>query len=376
MSKKVGFIGWRGMVGSVLLERMQAQNDFEHFSVTYFSTSQVGQSSSHLPGAQASDKLKDANKIEDLVEMDILISTQGGDYTKAIHPLLRASGWKGFWIDAASPLRMDERALICLDPVNAQSLERGIDQGVKDFIGGNCTVSLLLLGLGGLFQADLVEWTSSMTYQAASGGGAQHMRELLAQMKFITDQLGDELTDKNGDILELDRKLNSIYALSDFPQEHFGYPLAGGLLPWIDVAYDNGRVTGQSKEEWKGGAEANKILQRESFIPMDGTCVRIGAMRCHSQAVTMKLKRKVSLSEAKDLLQAHNPWVRFIENNPEDSKKSLNPIAVSGKLDIPVGRMRHMLMGEDYLNLFTVGDQLLWGAAEPLRRILRMILKK
>lgn len=374
MSLKVGLIGWRGMVGSVLLERMQAEKDFEHFTPTYFSTSQAGQSAAHLP--KGSGTLKDANSLEDLQEMDILLSAQGGDYTKAIHPKLRASGWKGFWIDAASTLRMDKDALICLDPLNAQALEKGIETGIKDYIGGNCTVSLMLMGLGGLFKADLVEWTSSMTYQAASGGGAQHMRELLSQMKYLTDHLGETLQDKNGDILELDSKLNSIYLQKDFPKQHFGYPLAGGLLPWIDVPYDNGLVAGQSKEEWKGGVEANKILGKTDLIPMDGTCVRIGAMRCHSQAVTLKLKRKVSLNEARELIHSHNPWVRFVDNNPDDSKAQLNPVAVSGKLHIPVGRVRHMIMGEDYLNVFTVGDQLLWGAAEPLRRMLRMILKK
>lgn len=368
MAKKVGFIGWRGMVGSVLMERLKAENDFEHFTPTYFSTSQAGLSAEHLPHAQG--VLKDANNLEHLQEMDVLLSCQGGDYTKSIHGQLRASGWKGFWIDAASTLRMNKEALICLDPLNKSLLEKGIESGVKDFIGGNCTVSLMLIGLGGLFKAGLVEWTSSMTYQAASGGGAQHMRELLLQMKFLTDNLGETLMDKEGDILALDALLNQIYLKKDFPKTHFGYPLAGGLLPWIDTALENG----QSREEWKGGAEANKILGSNPAIAMDGTCVRIGAMRCHSQALTLKCKRKISLQEAQELIQGHNPWVKFVVNDPDASKAELNPIAVSGKLHIPVGRLRHLNMGEDFLNIFTVGDQLLWGAAEPLRRMLRMVI--
>lgn len=368
MAKKVGLIGWRGMVGSVLMERFQAENDFEHFTPIYFSTSQAGQSAAHLPHGQG--VLKDANNLEHLQEMDIILSCQGGDYTKSIHGKLRETQWSGFWIDAASTLRMSKDALICLDPLNKAQLEKGIESGVKDYIGGNCTVSLMLMGLGGLFKAGLVEWTSSMTYQAASGGGAQHMRELLLQMKFLTDHLGDTLMDKEGDILALDGLLNQIYLKRDFPKTHFGHPLAGGLLPWIDTALENG----QSKEEWKGGVEANKILGLNPEIPMDGTCVRIGAMRCHSQAVTLKCKRKISLQEAGELIHSHNPWVRLVANEPEASKTDLNPIAVSGKLHIPVGRLRHLNMGEDYLNIFTVGDQLLWGAAEPLRRMLRMLL--
>lgn len=370
MSQKVGFVGWRGMVGSVLTERMQAENDFEYFTPTYFSTSQAGQKTpEHLP--KASGELGDAKNIEQLKEMDIVLTCQGGDYTNEIHPKLRASGWNGLWIDAASALRMSENSLICLDPLNKELLQKGLNDGVKDFIGGNCTVSLMLMGLGGLFNADLVEWGSAMTYQAASGGGARHMRELLLQMRSVSTGLGAELDDLKGDILKLDQNLKGLYAKSDFPKENFKFPLAGGLLPWIDTPMESG----QSREEWKAEVEANKILGRsDNPVPLDGTCVRIGSMRCHSQALMLKMKKKVSVQEASDLIAQHNEWVEVVPNEPEATNDRLNPVNVSGTLRVPVGRIRQMSMGEEYLNVFTSGDQLLWGAAEPLRRMLRISL--
>jgi len=370
MSQKVGFVGWRGMVGSVLTERMQAENDFEYFTPTYFSTSQAGQKTpQHLP--KASGELADAMSIEHLKEMDIVLTCQGGDYTKEMHAKLRATGWNGLWIDAASALRMSEDSLICLDPLNKDLLQKGLNDGVKDFIGGNCTVSLMLMGLGGLFKADLVEWGSTMTYQAASGGGARHMRELLLQMRAVSSGLGEELDDVRGDILKLDQNLKKLYAKSDFPKDNFKYPLAGGLLPWIDTAMESG----QTREEWKAEVEANKILGRsKNPVPLDGTCVRIGSMRCHSQALMLKMKKKVSVKEASDLIAQHNEWAEVVPNEPGATNDRLNPVNVSGTLRVPVGRIRHLSMGEEYLNVFTSGDQLLWGAAEPLRRMLKIAI--
>jgi aspartate-semialdehyde dehydrogenase len=368
--KKVGMIGWRGMVGSVLMERMLAENDFRDIEPVFFTTSQAGQPSPDI-GCDL-PPLLDANDINSLKAMDIIITCQGGDYTKAIFPKLRASGWQGYWIDAASALRMDEDALIVLDPVNLSVIKEGITRGVKNFVGGNCTVSLMLMGLGGLFNQGLVEWTSVMTYQAASGAGAQNMRELISQMGAVHAGVEGLLSDPASAILDIDRDVAGIMRGDDFPRENFGFPLAGSLLPWIDTELESG----QSREEWKAQAECNKILGRGSNpIPVDGTCVRIGAMRCHSQALTIKLNKDVPLHEIEDMIGSANDWVNVVPNHKEDTLKALTPAAVTGKLDIPVGRLRKLSMGPQYLNAFTVGDQLLWGAAEPLRRMLRILLE-
>lgn len=372
MSKRrVGLIGWRGMVGSVLLERMVEEGDFELIDASFFSTSQSGEKISDGPGKGKT--LLDAYDLESLSGHDILLSCQGGDYTNKVHHELRKSGWKGYWIDAASSLRMSPESMICLDPLNGKQLEQGLERGVKDFIGGNCTVSLMLMAMGGLFKAGLVEFVSSQTYQAASGGGAQHMRELLFQMRSLTQQLGADLDDPKVGILKLDETLSSILSRAKVPVDHFGYPLAGSLLPWIDVPMESG----QSKEEWKAQVEANKILHtsQDNPIPIDGTCVRVGAMRSHSQALMVKLKKSISIHEIEELLREHNSWTKLVANNPEDSKKYLTPAAVSGTMDIAVGRLRKLTMGDQYLNAFTVGDQLLWGAAEPLRRMLGLVLQ-
>jgi aspartate-semialdehyde dehydrogenase len=368
--KKVGFIGWRGMVGSVLMDRMQTEGDFDKLDARFFSTSQSGQTIPNGPGAGLT--LKDAHDLDELSDCDILLSCQGGDYTKDIHPKLRGHGWSGHWIDAASALRMDDSALICLEPLNKDQLIDGLNRGVKDYIGGNCTVSLMLMGLGGLFKEDLVEFVSSQTYQAASGGGAQHMRELLLQMRALTTALGSSLDDQKVGILDIDQSLNQILRGGDLPMSCFGHPLAGNLLPWIDVALENG----QSKEEWKAQVEANKILGRsKNPIPMDGTCVRVGAMRCHSQAHLIKLKKSVELNTLEELIASHNPWVDMVPNEPELTKSKLTPAHISGTMSIGVGRLRKLSMGETYLNAFSVGDQLLWGAAEPLRCMLNLIIK-
>ena len=375
--KLVGLVGWRGMVGSVLMQRMQEENDFAHIEPVFFSTSNAGGKAPAL--AKNETTLKDANDIEALKKCDIILTCQGGDYTTEIFPKLRAAGWQGYWIDAASTLRMKDDAIIVLDPINLGVIKDGLSQGVKNYIGGNCTVSCMLMGLGGLFKHDLVDWMTSMTYQAASGGGAQHMRELLTQFGSINAEVKALLDDPASAILEIDRKvLAKQHAFSADETQQFGVPLGGNLIPWIDKDLGNG----QSREEWKAGAEANKILGRgEAFgaaapkaIAIDGLCVRIGAMRCHSQALTIKLKKDVPLDEIIDIIASDNAWVKLVPNTREASMHELTPAATTGELTIPVGRVRKMQMGEQYLSAFTVGDQLLWGAAEPLRRMLRVLL--
>ena len=375
----VGLVGWRGMVGSVLMQRMQEERDFDHIEPVFFSTSNAGGKAPAM--AKNETTLKDANDIEALKKCDVVLTAQGGDYTNEVFPKLRAAGWKGYWIDAASSLRMKDDAIIVLDPVNQGVIKDALSKGVKNFIGGNCTVSCMLIGLGGLFQADMVEWMTSMTYQAASGGGAQHMRELLTQFGTLNASVKPLLDNPASAILEIDRTiLATQHGLSAEETKQFGVPLAGNLIPWIDKDLGNG----QSKEEWKGGAETNKILGRgEGFlgatgatpIAVDGLCVRIGAMRCHSQALTIKLRKDVPLDEIEGMLAAHNPWAKVVPNTREASMTDLTPAAVTGTLTIPVGRLRKMQMGGEYLSAFTVGDQLLWGAAEPLRRMLRILIE-
>ncbi|HEX5515674.1 MAG TPA: aspartate-semialdehyde dehydrogenase [Gammaproteobacteria bacterium] len=369
--KRVGLVGWRGMVGSVLMQRMQEERDFDHIEPVFFSTSQTGGAAPNF-GKEA-PPLKDATDIDELRAMDIIISCQGGDYTKAVFPALRQAGWDGYWIDAASALRMNDDAIVVLDPVNYGAITDGLARGVKNFIGGNCTVSLMLMGLGGLFKADLVEWMSAMTYQAASGAGAQNMRELLQQMGVARDAVRDLLADPASSIIDIDREVIAAQRSAEFPVSHFGVPLAGSLIPWIDSQLDNG----QSREEWKGQAETNRILGRsgDRQIPIDGICVRVGAMRSHSQALTIKLKQDVPLDELEGMIADANDWVRVIPNERETTMRELTPTAVTGTLSIPVGRLRKLNMGSQYLGAFTVGDQLLWGAAEPLRRMLRILLE-
>ncbi len=374
MMKLVGLVGWRGMVGSVLLQRMQEEGDFAHIEPVFFSTSNTGGTAPAM--AKNEKTLKDANDIDALKKCDIIITCQGGDYTTEIFPKLRAAGWDGYWIDAASTLRMKDDAIIVLDPVNLDVIKTALSRGVKNYIGGNCTVSCMLMGLGGLFEHKLVDWMSSMTYQAASGGGAQHMRELLTQFGSINAEVKALLDNPAAAILEIDRKvLAKQHAFSADETKQFGVPLAGNLIPWIDKDLGNG----VSKEEWKAGAETNKILGLgESFgsqaIPVDGLCIRVGAMRCHSQALTIKLKKDVPLDEINDIIASNNQWVKVVPNDRESSMKDLTPAAVTGSLTIPVGRLRKMQMGGEYLSAFTVGDQLLWGAAEPLRRMLRILI--
>jgi aspartate-semialdehyde dehydrogenase len=369
---RVGFVGWRGMVGSVLMDRMRAEDDFAAITEpVFFSTSQAGQAGPDVGRPVA--PLGDANDIAQLANMDVVVSCQGGDYTRAVYGDLRASGWKGYWIDAASALRMNDDSVIVLDPVNRDVIDRALDAGIRDYIGGNCTVSLMLMALGGLFRAGLVEWATAMTYQAASGGGARHMRELLSQMGRLRDSAGEALDDPASGILAIDRDVTAAMRAGDFPVDNFGVPLAGSLIPWIDVQLENG----QSKEEWKGSVETNKILGRENDpIPLDGLCVRIGAMRSHSQAMTIKLARDVPLDEVEGLLAEANDWVRVIPNDRDVTMRELTPAAATGTLEVPVGRLRKLAMGGDYLGAFTVGDQLLWGAAEPLRRMLRILLER
>ncbi|CNE49685.1 aspartate-semialdehyde dehydrogenase [Yersinia kristensenii] len=366
--KNVGFIGWRGMVGSVLMQRMIEERDFDKIRPVFFSTSQHGQAAPSFTGQQGT--LQDAYDIDALSALDIIITCQGGDYTNEVYPKLRKAGWQGYWIDAASSLRMQDDAIIILDPVNHGVIQQGLDKGIKTFAGGNCTVSLMLMSLGGLFANDLVEWASVATYQAASGGGARHMRELLTQMGMLHADVAKELQDPASAILDIERKVTAATRSGKLPTDNFGVPLAGSLIPWIDKALDNG----QSREEWKGQAETNKILNTGSVIPVDGLCVRIGALRCHSQAFTLKLKKDVPLPEIEQLLATHNDWVRVIPNDRELSMRELTPAAVTGTLNTPVGRLRKLNMGPEYLSAFTVGDQLLWGAAEPLRRMLRILL--
>ena len=376
--KTTGLIGWRGMVGSVLMQRMAEENDFALFNPRYFSTSNAGGTAPVFGGKEADSPLLDAHDPKALAACDILVSCQGGDYTNATYAKLRESGWKGHWIDAASTLRMKEHTVIVLDPVNENVIRDALARGGRDWIGGNCTVSLMLMALGGLFHADLVEWISAMTYQAASGAGAQNMRELLAQMGALHSAVADDLRDPACAILDIDRKVSQTLRSADFPTKNFrNTALAGSLIPWIDVPVENG----QSKEEWKGGAECNKILGKAPFrtpgsIPVDGLCVRIGAMRCHSQGFTIKLKKDVPLADIESLIAAANDWVKVVPNEREATERELTPAAVTGTLTVPVGRLHKMAMGGDYLTAFSVGDQLLWGAAEPLRRMLRILLQE
>jgi len=368
--KRVGLIGWRGMVGSVLMGRMQEERDFDHIDPVFFTTSNPGGKGPAI--GKDVPPLKDAKSVDELKAMDIIITCQGGDYTSEIFPKLRAAGWKGYWIDAASTLRMEKDAIIILDPVNMDVIKNGIKAGVKNYIGGNCTVSLMLIGLGGLFQAGLIEWMTSMTYQAASGAGANNMRELIKQMGAIHASVKSKLEDPASAILDIDRTVAETIRSDGFPKEYFGVPLAGSLIPWIDKQLPSG----QSKEEWKGQAETNKILGRDSNpIPIDGLCVRIGAMRCHSQALTIKLKKDVPLDEIHGMLAAANKWAKVVPNDRDISMRELTPAAVTGTLSVPVGRLRKLNMGPEYLTAFTCGDQLLWGAAEPLRRMLRILVE-
>jgi aspartate-semialdehyde dehydrogenase len=370
----VGLVGWRGMVGSVLMDRMQAEGDFDLFEPMFFSTSNAGGAAPAM--AKNETKLQDAFDIDALKRCEIIVTAQGGDYTSDVFPKLRAAGWNGHWIDAASTLRMKDDAVIILDPVNLPVIKDALAKGGRNWVGGNCTVSCMLMGVGALYKAGLVEWMSTQTYQAASGGGAQHMRELLTQFGTLNAEVRSLLDDPKSAILEIDRKIIAKQrALGEAETANFGVPLGGSLIPWIDKDLGNG----QSKEEWKGMAETNKILgQGEGFgvpaVPVDGFCVRIGAMRCHSQALTFKLKRDVPLADIEAMIAADNAWVKVVPNTREASIRDLTPVAVTGTLTIPVGRLRKMAMGPEYLGAFTIGDQLLWGAAEPLRRMLRILL--
>jgi len=369
--KRVGFVGWRGMVGSVLMGRMLEEKDFDFVEPVFFTTSNVGGEGPKI--GRDVPLLKNAKSIEDLKAMEIIVSCQGGDYTSEVFPKLRAAGWNGYWIDAASTLRMDKDATIILDPVNFKVIRNGIVKGIKNYIGGNCTVSLMLMALGGIYEAGLVEWMSAMTYQAASGAGANNMRELLKQMGEVHRVAKEMLDDPASAILDIDREVAGILREETFPTAYFGVPLAGSLIPWIDKQLESG----QSKEEWKGQAETNKILDREKNpIPIDGLCVRIGAMRCHSQALTIKLTKDVPLDEINAMIAKHNLWVKLIPNEREITMRELTPAAITGTLTVPVGRLRKMNMGPQFLSAFTCGDQLLWGAAEPLRRMLRILLEE
>ena len=379
-----GLVGWRGMVGSVLMDRMQAEGDFALIEPMFFSTSNAGGKAPTM--AKNETQLKDAYDIEALKRCEIIITAQGGDYTSEVFPKLRAAGWKGHWIDAASTLRMQDDAVIVLDPVNLPVIQNALRKGGRNWIGGNCTVSCMLMGVGALFKAGLVEWMSTMTYQAASGGGATHMRELLTQFGTLHASVRELLDDPKSAILEIDRIVAAKQrGFSEAETAHFGVPLGGSLIPWIDKDLGIGKHDGDdgwgvSKEEWKGGAETNKILGQgpasgSAAVPVDGLCVRVGAMRCHSQALTLKLKRDLPLSDIEAMIGADNAWVKVVPNTREASMKELTPVAVTGTMGIPVGRLRKMAMGPQYLSAFTVGDQLLWGAAEPLRRMLRIVLE-
>ncbi len=367
---KVGIIGWRGMVGSVLMERMREEDDFQNFEVSFYSTSQAGQVGPEINGKTY--ELLDANNAKLLSELDIIVSCQGGGYTTSIYPQLKENNWDGYWIDAASTMRMENDALIVLDPVNRTIIDQALAGNIKNYIGGNCTVSLMLMGLGGLYEKGWVEWISSMTYQAASGAGAKNMRELVKQMHVIGQKASSLLDNPATAILDIDRNVTDTIRDKSFPADNFGVPLAASLIPWIDRAMENG----QTREEWKGGAETNKIIGRqENPIPIDGCCVRIGAMRCHSQAFTIKLNQDIPLADIESAINSHNSWGYFVENNKEDTLRELTPARVTGTLDIPVGRVRKLSMGPQYLTAFSVGDQLLWGAAEPVRRILKIVLE-
>ena len=376
MGNLVGLVGWRGMVGSVLIDRMQQEKDFDLIEPVFFSTSNAGGKAPAM--AKNETTLKDANDIQALAKCDIILTAQGGDYTKDVYPKLRAAGWSGHWIDAASALRMENDAVIILDPVNRDVIDSALSKGGKVWVGGNCTVSLMLMAMGGLFKHGLVEWISAMTYQAASGAGAQNMRELLSQMGALHAAVKDDLANPASAILDIDRKVAAALRDSGFPTQNFrNTPLAGSLIPWIDVPVEHG----QSKEEWKGGAECNKILGNPAFrspgsIPIDGICVRISSMRCHSQGLTVKLKKDVPMDEIESILAQANDWVKVVPNVREISERELTPAAITGTMTVPVGRLHKLAMGNDYLGAFTVGDQLLWGAAEPLRRMLRILLER
>lgn len=368
--KRVGLVGWRGMVGSVLMGRMREEKDFDVIDPVFFTTSNVGGKGPDI--GKDVPALKDAMNVDELKAMEIIITCQGGDYTKEVYPKLRAAGWQGYWIDAASTLRMNDDSIIVLDPVNKQVIQAGITQGTKTYVGGNCTVSLMLMAVGGLFEQGLVEWVAPQTYQAASGAGARNMRELIQQMGAIHAEAKSLIDDPASAILAIDRKVADYIRSDRYPLEAWPVPLAGSLIPWIDVQLESG----QSKEEWKAQVEANKILGLSSRpIPIDGLCVRIGAMRCHSQAMTIKMTRDVPLDEIEGIVASHNDWVKVVPNDRQITMEQLTPTAVTGTLSVPVGRMRKLNMGKDYLSAFTVGDQLLWGAAEPLRRMLRILLE-
>ena len=367
---RVGIVGWRGMVGSVLVQRMREERDFDHLEPVFFATSQAGGKGPSI--VKPVENVKSATDIAELKKLPVIISCQGGDYTNEIYPQLRAAGWKGYWIDAASALRMKDDAVIILDPLNMDLIKDSLRKGVKDYIGGNCTVSLMLMGMAGLFQRDEVEWMTSMTYQAASGAGAAAMRDLVAQMAVVGASASTLMKDPASAILDIDRAVSDSIRSRSLPSDNIGYPLAGSLLPWIDKDMGNG----QSREEWKGQAETNKILGRAngSTIPVDGICVRVGAMRCHSQALTIKLRRPLPMDEIEGMLADAHDWVKVVPNRRDETLAELTPAAVTGKLAVPIGRLRKMPMGDDYLAAFTVGDQLLWGAAEPLRRMVRILL--
>lgn len=364
----VGLIGWRGMVGSVLMQRMVEENDFTKINPVFFSTSNAGGPVPELAGVDTSETLQDAHDIDTLAKLPIILTTQGGDYTTEVYPKLRAAGWNGIWIDAASTLRMDDESIIVLDPVNRDQIDAGLKNGVNQFVGGNCTVSLMTLGLGGLLRNGLVEWGTAMTYQAASGGGARHMRELIKGFGTLHDVVADDLANPNSAILELDKKVIDAQRNGSMDTTQFEVPLAGSLIPWIDSDLGNG----MSREDWKGMAETNKILGRtgDNMMPLESVTVRIGALRSHSQALTLKLTKDIPLDEIEDLLANDNDWVKYVPNNKEASLAQLTPVAVTGTMDVPVGRVRKLSMGPEYISAFTVGDQLLWGAAEPVRRML------
>lgn len=373
MSQTVGLVGWRGMVGSVLMQRMRDENDFSLFQPVFFSTSNVGGNAPDW--ADGAGALQDAYDIDALKKLPIIMTTQGGDYTSAVYPKLRAAGWDGVWIDAASTLRMKDDAIVVLDPINRNAIDAGLKRGIRDFVGGNCTVSCMLMGLGGLFVKDHIEWMTSMTYQAASGGGAQHMRELLTQFGLVNQAVLPLLDDPASAILDIDRGVLTAQQDGSLPSDQFGVPLAGNLIPWIDSDLQDG----MSREEWKGSAETNRILgrgpgQKLAAVPIDGLCVRIGAMRSHSQALTIKLKQDLPLDEITDIIREGSQWAKIVPNEREATMQQLTPVAVTGTMDIPVGRLRKLAMGPEYLSAFTVGDQLLWGAAEPIRRMLRIVL--
>lgn len=370
--KLVGLIGWRGMVGSVLLQRMIEENDFDHIQPIFFSTTIHGKETPKFIKKYTKYKIQDAFSIDFLKSLDIIITCQGTKYTKEIYPKLRLNGWKGYWIDSSSLLRMEKNSIIVLDPINKKSIIKGIENGIKTFIGGNCTVSLMLMALGGLFINNLVEWISVSTYQAASGAGSNHMKELLLQMGVLHTNISKYLKDPSYSVLEIEKKFTKISKSINFPKKNFTVPLLGSVIPWIDSQLKNGK----SKEEWKGEVETNKILNRKHIIPVDGTCVRIATLRCHSQSFTIKLKKDISILDIQEILKNQNKWVRIIPNEKKSTTYKLNPFEVTGTLSIPIGRLRKLSIGKKYLSAFSVGDQLLWGAAEPIRRILKILIEK